>query len=113
MGCGVFAGLCSQSVTYPIDVVRRRIQIDGFDTRNGYEEVNGRGGGGKEKKVARRARCIYKGMDALKVMKTVWKNEGRRGLTKGLSVNWVKGPIATAISFSMFEFLKKEFGIKT
>lgn len=34
-----------------------------------------------------------------------------RGMFKGLSVNWVKGPVAISISFTTFDFLKRQFGI--
>ncbi|GMI09033.1 hypothetical protein TrVE_jg12366 [Triparma verrucosa] len=39
-------------------------------------------------------------------MKTVYEEQGLRGLYKGLTLNWFKGPIAFSISFTTFDFIK-------
>lgn len=77
---GAIAGAFGQSMTYPLDIVRRRMQ-----TRSGYVEL---GLWGTMKKVAREEGIIH-------------------GLYKGLSMNWVKGPISVGISFCTFETLHK------
>ncbi|XP_043909867.1 mitochondrial coenzyme A transporter SLC25A42 isoform X2 [Protopterus annectens] len=75
---GACAGLIGQSSSYPLDVVRRRMQTAGV-TGHAYSTIIG----------------------------TMWeiiREEGLiRGLYKGLSMNWVKGPIAVGISFMTFD----------
>ncbi|XP_051554638.1 mitochondrial coenzyme A transporter SLC25A42-like [Myxocyprinus asiaticus] len=75
---GACAGLIGQSASYPLDVVRRRMQTAGV-TGHTYSTIGG----------------------------TMWEivaEEGViRGLYKGLSMNWVKGPIAVGISFMTFD----------
>lgn len=77
---GAIAGLLGQSASYPLDIVRRRMQ-----THGGYSEIG-----------------------ILGTMKKVVVEEGFfTGLYKGLSLNWVKGPIAVGISFTSFDLAQK------
>lgn len=75
---GACAGLIGQSASYPLDVVRRRMQTAGV-TGHTYGTITG-------------------------TMREIVSEEGLvRGLYKGLSMNWVKGPIAVGISFTTFD----------
>ncbi|XP_003975708.1 mitochondrial coenzyme A transporter SLC25A42 [Takifugu rubripes] len=75
---GACAGLIGQSSSYPLDVVRRRMQTAGV-TGHTYSTILG-------------------------TIKEIVAEEGViRGLYKGLSMNWVKGPIAVGISFTTFD----------
>ena len=65
---GGFSSGVAQSVTYPLDVLRRRRQVSPLEPQ--YSTM------------AQAARHIY------------WR-EGVRGFFKGLSMNWIKGPIST------------------
>ncbi|CAJ1012525.1 putative Mitochondrial carrier protein [Leishmania naiffi] len=76
---GGFAGLLAQSATYPLDIVRRRMQV----TPGRYSSV-------------------------ISALQTVYREEGiRQGLYKGLAMNWIKGPIATATSFTVNDLIKR------
>ena len=75
---GAVAGLFGQSASYPLDIVRRRMQ-----TRSGYDSI-------------------------VQTIKKVYREEGiMHGLYKGLSLNWIKGPIAVGISFTTFDYINK------
>lgn len=73
---GALAGLVGQSVTYPLDVARRRLQ-----TGQGSSFVQAGG------------------TSFVGVLADIARREGAAALFKGLSLNWVKGPVATSISF--------------
>jgi len=77
---GALAGLLGQTASYPLDIVRRRIQTATvLGSSHKYKSILGT--------------LVY-----------VYRNEGiRRGLYKGLSMNFIKGPVATGISFMMFD----------
>lgn len=84
---GACAGLFGQSTTYPLDIIRRRMQADGMygERRKEYAHI-------------------------WTTAKYVYKTEGlRKGLYKGLSMNWVKGPIAVGISFTVFDLMQAFF----
>ncbi|XP_059196751.1 mitochondrial coenzyme A transporter SLC25A42-like [Centropristis striata] len=75
---GACAGLIGQSASYPLDVVRRRMQTAGV-TGSSYSTILG-------------------------TMREIVRQEGVvRGLYKGLSMNWVKGPVAVGISLTTFD----------
>lgn len=79
---GACAGFVGQSMTYPMDIVRRRMQTDGS-----YGSTNPE----------------YRGV--ISTLRSVLKTEGfTTGLFKGLSMNWIKGPIAVGLSFTTYDF---------
>lgn len=78
---GACAGLIGQSASYPLDVVRRRMQTAGI---TGHPRTS----------IA----CT---------LSIIVREEGVvRGLYKGLSMNWLKGPIAVGISFTTFDLMQ-------
>lgn len=88
---GAFAGLIGQSSSYPFDIVRRRMQTGRVPQGQGNFAFN---------------ICTYT-LCCSGVFKTLYEiaiNEGIvRGLYKGLSMNWVKGPISVGISFTVYD----------
>ncbi|XP_061192916.1 mitochondrial coenzyme A transporter SLC25A42-like [Saccostrea echinata] len=79
MSFGAVAGLIGQSASYPLDIVRRRMQTAGV-TGTSHEYTS-----------------IYQ------TVCLVWRTESWRGLYKGLSMNWIKGPIAVGTSFTVYD----------
>lgn len=101
LGCGAAAGTIGQTVAYPLDVIRRRMQMVGW--KDAASVVVGEGGKG-------RASLEYTGMiDAFS--KTV-RNEGVRALYKGLVPNSVKVVPSIAIAFVTYEQVKEILGVE-
>uniref|UniRef100_A0A803LWF8 Mitochondrial carrier protein n=1 Tax=Chenopodium quinoa TaxID=63459 RepID=A0A803LWF8_CHEQI len=97
LACGAVAGTIGQTVAYPLDVVRRRMQMVGW--KDASTVVTGDG-----KKVA----LEYTGMvDAFR--KTV-RYEGFRALYKGLVPNSVVPSIS--IAFVTYEVVKDLLGVE-
>ncbi|GFG33234.1 hypothetical protein Cfor_04549 [Coptotermes formosanus] len=75
---GAIAGLLGQSSSYPLDIVRRRMQTSPISGTQ-YKTILG-------------------------TLKKIYRDEGiRGGFFKGLSMNWVKGPVAVGISFATYD----------
>ncbi|XP_039762923.1 mitochondrial coenzyme A transporter SLC25A42 [Pararge aegeria] len=83
MAFGGAAGALAQTASYPLDIVRRRMQT-----------------------ARRRADRTYPYPTIAATLRTVYRSEGWRGFFKGLSMNWVKGPIAVGISFASYDAIK-------
>nr|CCC93647.1 putative mitochondrial carrier protein [Trypanosoma congolense IL3000] len=76
---GGLAGLVAQSATYPLDIVRRRMQV-----------TPGR----------------YRGV--LHALRVIYKEEGfAQGWYKGLVMNWIKGPVAVGTAFTVNDMVKR------
>ncbi|XP_073966483.1 dephosphocoenzyme A carrier isoform X2 [Choristoneura fumiferana] len=75
---GGAAGALGQTASYPLDIVRRRMQTA---PPGRYTTIAG-------------------------TLATVYREEGWRGFFKGLSMNWVKGPVAVGISFATYDAIK-------
>ena len=80
LAAGALAGLVGQTTSYPLDVVRRRMQTEGIINDIKYPTI-------------------------LSSLKYIYRNEGLRGVYKGVSMNWIKGPIAVSVSFNTYELV--------
>lgn len=78
---GAIAGAVSQTGSYPFDIVRRRMQTAAVTGEDYHSFI------GSVKKIYREEGII-------------------RGFYKGLSMNWIKGPLAVGISFACNEFVR-------
>ncbi|GAB5593389.1 hypothetical protein Unana1_08289 [Umbelopsis nana] len=81
--CGALAGSIAQTVTYPLDVLRRRMQVTGMSSMQ------------------------YKYRGTWDATKTMVQKEGFRGLYKGMIPNYLKVAPAISISFVTYEWCKE------
>src|SRR4051794_2432412 len=77
--CGVMAGAAGQTVAYPLDIIRRQMQLN---------------------RVASHLPAFKHTLDALIY---ILSTKGWRGLFVGLSINYIKVAPATGISFLVYE----------
>ncbi|OMJ20874.1 putative mitochondrial carrier [Smittium culicis] len=85
--CGAIAGCIAQTFTYPLDVLRRKMQVASMSEMDlGYTST----------------------WDALK---KIIKQEGPKGLYRGLVPNYLKVAPAIGVSFWTYEFCKDIFKI--
>jgi len=80
LGAGALAGLLAQSLTYPLDIIRRRMQVSPSLYRNEVDAI-----------------------------RRIWRSEGPSAFFKGLSMNWVKAPLAVGVSFTVNDVLRARF----
>ncbi|PON44301.1 Mitochondrial carrier protein [Parasponia andersonii] len=100
LACGAAAGTVGQTVAYPLDVIRRRMQMVGW--KDAASVVAGEGKG--------KTPLEYTGMvDAF--TKTV-RHEGFGALYKGLVPNSVKVVPSIAIAFVTYEKVKDILGVE-
>ncbi|KAI8071220.1 mitochondrial carrier domain-containing protein [Gongronella butleri] len=87
---GAISGVFSKTAVYPIDVVRKRLQVQGPYLTNYVVQST-----------------KYSSESWWACMKLIAKNEGTRSLYKGLLPSLVKVAPANAVTFLVFEEMKK------
>ncbi|GJS36089.1 mitochondrial thiamine diphosphate carrier 2-like protein isoform X2 [Tanacetum coccineum] len=86
--CGIAAGSCAKAVCHPLDVVKKRFQIEGLQRHPRYG--------------ARVETHAYRNMyDALQ---RIMQREGWHGLYKGIVPSIVKAAPAGAVTFVAYEY---------
>jgi solute carrier family 25 (mitochondrial phosphate transporter), member 23/24/25/41 len=100
LACGAVAGTTGQTIAFPLDVVRRRMQMSGWA---GAAALHGAD-------AAHSTAVAYKGMTDCFV-RTV-REEGVRALFKGLWPNYIKVVPSIAIAFVSYEQLKEAMGVQ-
>ncbi|ELK30974.1 Mitochondrial thiamine pyrophosphate carrier [Myotis davidii] len=84
--CGSGAGVISKTLTYPLDLVKKRLQVGGFEqARASFGQVRS-----------------YQGL--LDCARQVLREEGVPGFFKGLSPSLLKAALSTGLVFFWYEF---------
>eukprot|EP00798_Chlamydomonas_sp_ICE-L_P008256 gene8256-1525_t len=97
LACGAVAGTTGQTVAYPFDVARRRLQVSGW-------------AGAKKLHADHGNAVVYKGM--MDCFRRTIKEEGFSALFKGLAPNYVKVVPSIAIAFVTYEVVKETLGVE-
>lgn len=93
--CGGLAGAIAQTISYPLDVVRRKMQLSGMVVK--HQEA-----------------VIPYPRGWLRVLVDVYQENGVvRGLYRGMSINYIRIMPTVAISFATYETAKQAFGLDT
>lgn len=84
LSCGAVAGIVAQTISYPIDIIRRRIQVGSVvDTKSGILETAQR----------------------------IFLERGVRGFYVGLTIGYVKMAPMVATSFYVYDRMKRFLGL--
>ncbi|URE21371.1 Mitochondrial carrier protein [Musa troglodytarum] len=83
LACGSVAGLLGQTMTYPLDVVRRQMQVQALSTAN--NEV---------------------GKGTFETLVMIIRTQGWKQLFSGLSINYLKVVPSVAIGFTVYDVMK-------
>ncbi|KAL6881960.1 hypothetical protein ACP4OV_011432 [Aristida adscensionis] len=91
LSCGALAGLFGQTLTYPLDVVRRQMQVQSKQPQNANNDF--------------RIRGTFQGL------MLIVRCQGWRQLFAGLSLNYVKVVPSVAIGFTTYDMMKTLLGV--
>ena len=86
LGMGAVAGAVSQTVSYPFEVIRRRMQVGGLTHPERWLRWD-------------------------ETVRTIWRTGGWRGFYVGLGIGYVKIMPMTAVSFAVWQWAKQVLGV--
>lgn len=86
LAIGAFSGALSQTVSYPFEVVRRRMQVGGLTRPGQWLRVD-------------------------ETVRAVWRAGGWRGFFVGLSIGYLKIVPMNAVSFAVWQSGKRVMGV--
>lgn len=90
--CGGFAGAVAQSISYPLDVTRRRMQLAMMNPET----------------------AKFGRMGMISTLKIIYNENGVvKGLYRGMSINYLRAIPMVAVSFSTYELLKQALNLDT
>ena len=89
---GSCAGVIGQTIVYPLDVIRRRMQIDGIA-------------------LAKDNMFDYKYKSSWSAGKEILQKEGWKLLFRGLHINYIKVIPLVSVSFVVNDLLRSKFGL--
>jgi hypothetical protein len=103
MGCGAAAGVSAQTCSYPLDTLRRRMQMAGATAGSGSIARSSSGGSSSSGSSGRPARVSYASL-----LRTMSAAEGGllTALFRGWSVNCVKIVPGAAVQFVAYDALR-------
>lgn len=90
LSCGALAGLFGQTVTYPLDVVKRQMQVGSLQNA-AHDDAR------------------YK--NTFDALRKIARNQGWKQLFHGVSINYIRIVPSAAISFTTYDMMKSWLGI--
>ncbi len=99
---GGVAGLVAQTATYPLDVVRRRMQVEGLKLREPPVKLGAPHFPDERLPQSTPAALV-----------SIIRRQGWRVLYSGLSINYMKVVPSTAIGFTLYDYLKSALDLPT
>jgi solute carrier family 25 phosphate transporter 23/24/25/41 len=100
--CGGFAGAMAQTLTYPLDLIRRRFQVMNLKAEAGGFTYHYSSTGD----AFRQVHCLNDD-ELINIISQIIRHEGLRGLYKGCLPNYLKVVPAIAVSFVSYETVKQ------
>jgi hypothetical protein len=100
---GGIAGLIAQTATYPLDVVRRRMQVEGLKLREPPVALLGAPHFPDERLPQSTPAALV----------AIVRRQGWKVLYSGLSINYMKVVPSTAIGFTLYDYLKSALDLPT